>query len=181
MKLYRTLALALALVMVVMLLPGQTAEARGPKGKTIAQEVIDSAGDSGEFSILLTAIQLADPAVLETLSGRGQFTVFAPTNQAFADAFAELATLGYTPDDILGNQALLTDILLYHVARGNRNSNAVLGSSRINTLNGAFLFQDGGALEDALGRSATITGPDAIQASNGVIHVIDNVVLFALP
>ena len=180
MKLYRALLLALALVMVMTLLPGQVAEARGPKGKTIAQIVLDSVGDSGEFSTLLTAIQAADPAVLETLSGRGQFTVFAPTNAAFDAAFAELATLGITPNDVLSNQALLTDILLYHVAPGNRNSNAILGSSRINTLNGAFLFQDGGILTDAVGRQVAIIDPD-IPASNGVIHVINNVVLPGLP
>jgi uncharacterized surface protein with fasciclin (FAS1) repeats len=76
----------------------------------------------------------------------------------------------------LSNQELVTEVLLYHVARGNRNSNAVLGSSRIRTLQRGFLFQDGGVLTDANGRSANIIATD-IKASNGVIHVIDRVVL----
>lgn len=128
---------------------------------------------TGEFSILIAALQAADPAVMRTLDGKGQFTVFAPTDAAFVSLLGEL---GLTAEQLLSNQDLVTQVLLYHVARGNRESAAVLGSSRIRTLEGGFLFQSGGVLTDANGRTSNITAVD-IDASNGVIHVIDRVVL----
>lgn len=144
-----------------------------PKGNSIVDVAWGANQATGEFSILIAALQAADPAVLRTLDGKGQFTVFAPTDAAFV---ALLGELGLTADQLLSNQALVTQVLLYHVARGNRNSNAVLGASRIRTLNGGFLSQSGGVLTDANGRTANIIATD-IQASNGVIHVIDRVVL----
>jgi transforming growth factor-beta-induced protein len=144
-----------------------------PKENTIVDIALAANQASGEFSILIAALQAADPAVLRTLDGKGQFTVFAPTDAAFV---ALLGELGLTADQLLSNQALVTQVLLYHVARGNRNSDAVLGASRIRTLNGSFLFQSGGVLTDANGRTANIVATD-IRASNGVIHVIDRVVL----
>ena len=76
----------------------------------------------------------------------------------------------------MSDQALVTQVLLYHVARGNRDSADVLASSRIRTLEGGFLFQSGGVLTDANGRTSNIVAVDN-EASNGVIHVIDRVVL----
>jgi transforming growth factor-beta-induced protein len=99
--------------------------------------------------------------------------VFAPTDAAFISLLNEL---GVTPTQLLSNKALVTEVLLYHVARGNRDSEDVLASSRIRTLQRGFLFQDGGVLTDANGRTANIIATD-IKASNGVIHVIDRVVL----
>jgi uncharacterized surface protein with fasciclin (FAS1) repeats len=154
--------------------PMQTAEAKkGPKGQTIVDVAIAANQQTGEFSILIAALQAADPAVLKTLSGNGQFTVFAPTDAAFV---ALLGELGLSADELLSNKALVTEVLLYHVARGNRNSESVLGSSRIRTMQGSFLFQNGGVLTDANGRTSSIIATD-IKASNGVIHVIDRVVL----
>jgi uncharacterized surface protein with fasciclin (FAS1) repeats len=127
----------------------------------------------GDFDILVAAVLAADPAVLSTLSGKGQFTVFAPTDDAFALAFAEL---GVTPQEVLANSEFLTDVLLYHVARGRLNANAVLNSDRIRTLQGNFLLQDSGILTDTVGRQANIIVTN-IRASNGIIHVIDAVVL----
>lgn len=143
-----------------------------PKGPTIADIAI-AASQQGQFTILVKAIQAADPAVLKTLDGRGQFTVFAPTDAAFASLLDEL---GLTAEELLSNQALVTQVLLYHVARGNRDSAEVLASSRIRTLEGGFLYQSGGVLTDANGRTSNIIDTD-IKASNGVIHVIDRVVL----
>jgi uncharacterized surface protein with fasciclin (FAS1) repeats len=65
---------------------------------------------------------------------------------------------------------------LYHVARGNRDLEKVLASSRFRNLEGGFLYQSGGVLTDANGRTSNIIVVD-IKASNGVIHVIDRVVL----
>lgn len=144
-----------------------------PKTNTIVDVALAANAESGEFSILIAALQAADPVVLQTLSGRGQFTVFAPTDAAFA---ALLSELNLTAEQLLSNKALVTQVLLYHVARGNRDSAAVLASSRIRTLNGAFLYQSGGVLTDANGRTSNIVSVD-IKASNGVIHVIDRVVI----
>jgi transforming growth factor-beta-induced protein len=144
-----------------------------PKSKTIVDVALAANAKDGSFSILIAALQAADPEVIQMLSGKGQFTVFAPTDAAFLSLLDEL---GLTANQLLSDQTLVTEVLLYHVARGNRNSNAVLGSSQIRTLQGGFLFQDGGVLTDANGRTANVIATD-IKASNGVIHVIDRVVL----
>ncbi len=147
--------------------------AQAAKDKNIVEVALEANAQTSEFSILIAALQAADPAVLQTLSGKGQFTVFAPTDAAFVSLLNEL---GLTADQLLSNQALVTEVLLYHVARGNRNSNAVIGSTQIRTFQRGFLLQDGGVLTDANGRTANIIATD-IDASNGVIHVIDRVVL----
>ena len=144
-----------------------------PKGNTIVDVALAANAESGEFSILIAALQAADPAVIRTLSGRGQFTVFAPTDAAFLSLLGEL---GISAEQLLSDKALVTQVLLYHVARGNRDSEDVLASSRIRTLEGGFLYQSGGVLTDANSRASNIIAVD-IEASNGVIHVIDRVVL----
>ncbi|HSG43558.1 MAG TPA: fasciclin domain-containing protein [Anaerolineales bacterium] len=144
-----------------------------PKGDTIVDVALAANAQSGEFSILIAALQAADPAVIQTLSGNGQFTVFAPTDAAFVSLLNEL---GVSAGDLLSNQALVTEVLLYHVARGERDASDVISSSRIRTLQRGFLFQSGGVLTDANGRTANIIETD-IPAANGVIHVIDHVVL----
>ena len=150
-----------------------SAQAAPKSGNTIVDVALAANAQSGEFSILIAALQAADPAVIQTLSGKGQFTVFAPTDAAFVSLLNEL---GVSAGDLLSNKALVTQVLLYHVARGNRDSADVLASSRIRTLQRGFLFQSGGVLTDANGRTANIIATD-IPASNGVIHVIDRVVL----
>ncbi len=175
MKFSNGLKLVYALLIAVLALGAFAAPSAyaAPKGPTILDVAKSVNAQNGEFSILIAAINAADPAVAKTLSGNGQFTVFAPTDAAFISLLDEL---GLTADQVLGNQALVTQVLLYHVARGNRDSTAVLSSSRIRTLEGGFLFQSGGVLTDANGRTANIVLPD-VKASNGVIHVIDRVVL----
>jgi uncharacterized surface protein with fasciclin (FAS1) repeats len=143
------------------------------KGNTIVDVALAANAQSGEFSILIAALQAADPAVINTLSGKKQHTVFAPTDAAFVSLLGEL---GLTADQLLSNKDLVTQVLLYHVARGNRDSEDVLESKRIRTLEGGFLFQDNGVLTDENCRTANIVATD-IKASNGVIHVIDRVVL----
>jgi uncharacterized surface protein with fasciclin (FAS1) repeats len=144
-----------------------------PPGPTVVDVAIaiNSEGPfAGQFDTLIAAVLSADPAVLETLSGNGQFTVFAPTDDAFA-------TLGITPENVSDlDQGFLTDVLLYHVARGRRYSSAVLESTRIRVLYRSFLYQDSGTLMDNLGREANIIVTD-VEAANGIIHAIDAVVL----
>ena len=136
----------------------------------VAVAVNSSAPFAGAFDTLIAAVLAADPAVLERLTSRGQSTVFAPTDEAFLK-------LGLTPANIgtLGQEAL-TDILLYHVVTGRRDSGDVLSSTRLRTLQGGILRQAGGVLTDNLGRQASIIVTD-VPASNGVIHAIDTVVL----
>lgn len=144
-----------------------------PPGATIidvALEINGSGPFAGQFDTLVAAVLEADPAILDTLTGKGQFTVFAPTDAAFEALNLDATNIGEVPQDFL------TDILLYHVAHGRRYADDVLDSKRIRTLYGGFLFQDMGTLRDNLGRDALITVTD-VEASNGVIHAIDTVVL----
>jgi uncharacterized surface protein with fasciclin (FAS1) repeats len=136
----------------------------------VAIAVNSSGPYAGLFDTLITAVLAADPAVATRLSSRGQSTVFAPTDDAFA-------ALGLTPDNV-GDlpQGALTEILLYHVLPGRRDSNEVLASTQLRTLQGGFLQQASGTLTDNLDRPANIIVVD-VPASNGIIHAIDAVVL----
>jgi len=125
----------------------------------------------GQFDTLIAAVLAADPLVVNTLSGKGQFTVFAPTDDAFAE-------LGLNPANVGSiDQGFLTQVLLYHVARGRRDAGDVLSSHRIRSLQGNFFFPSSSAtITDALGREADIIVTD-VSASNGIIHAIDRVIL----
>jgi uncharacterized surface protein with fasciclin (FAS1) repeats len=161
--------LALAIIMAATAAPAVAA----PPGPTIVDVAIsvNSEGPyAGAFDTLIAAVLAADPAIINTLSGNGQFTVFAPTDAAFE-------AIDLNPDNVGDlDPGFLADVLLYHVARGRRDSTDVIGSERIRTLQRGFLLQDGGKLTDALGREATIIVPD-VPAANGIIHAINAVVL----
>ncbi|EHR75684.1 MAG: putative adhesion lipoprotein containing fasciclin-like repeats [uncultured Candidatus Poseidoniales archaeon] len=120
---------------------------------------------TGIHDSLVSAVVQAE--LLETLQGAGPFTLFAPTDQAFADAGIDLAALD-TPE----GKAALTDILLYHVIAGEVPSSAVSECLTATTVNGnpiSFTVGDGVMVNDA-----TVTLAD-VNTSNGVIHVIDTV------
>ena len=120
---------------------------------------------TGIHDALVTAVVQAE--LLETLQGEGPFTLFAPTDQAFADAGIDLAAL-----DTVEGKAALTDILLYHVVSGEVPSSAVTECMTTTAVNGntlAFTVADGVMVNDA-----TVTLAD-VGTSNGVIHVIDKV------
>ena len=120
---------------------------------------------TGIHDSLVSAVVQAE--LLETLQGSGPFTLFAPTDQAFADAGIDLADFG-TPE----GKAALTDILLYNVIAGEVPSSAVTECLTATTVNGnpiAFTVGDGVMVNDA-----TVTLAD-VNTSNGVIHVIDKV------
>jgi uncharacterized surface protein with fasciclin (FAS1) repeats len=172
-----------AVAAAVVLVAGSVAPAfAGPPpwaGPPPEETIVDVASGDPNFSILVTA--LTETGLAGALDGKGQFTVFAPTNAAFEDLAGELGlSLGGLVDFLLANPEYLEEVLLYHVAPGRRNSNAVLGSERINTLQGSFLYQESGVLTDQVGREVDIVATD-IKASNGIIHVIDDVVLPKLP
>jgi uncharacterized surface protein with fasciclin (FAS1) repeats len=145
-----------------------------PPRTTIVDVALAVNAETGEFSTLIAALLAADPVVLQTLSGRGQFTVFAPTDAAFAELGLTAANIGTL------DQKFLTKVLLYHVTRGRRISTSVLAANRIRMMAGGFLLSRDGVLIDNLGREANIIAVD-IKASNGIIHVIDTVVLPKAP
>jgi uncharacterized surface protein with fasciclin (FAS1) repeats len=133
--------------------------------------------DPANFSTLVAAVVKAD--LVDTLNGNRMFTVFAPTNDAF-DAAAE-AVLGAGNDgedlvDALDKDAL-TNILLYHVAPGERFSDDVLSTERIRTLAKDFVFVDGTTIVGNNSSADLVLPLVDIDAKNGVIHVIDFVLL----
>lgn len=127
----------------------------------------------GVFDELIFAVTALD--LTDTLDTKRKFTVFAPTDAAFEAIGVEDSNgNGLVADDIvaaLGADAV-TDILLYHVAPGERDAVDVTTSSQVNTLNGAKIQVDGTVLDG----TTNIIVPD-VGASNGVIHVIDAVLL----
>ncbi len=141
------------------------------------ETVVDIATSSEDFSILVQAVVTADLA--GALSGEGPFTVFAPTNAAFA---AALEALGITAEELLASPDL-AGILTYHVVAGKLMAADVLaaieaggGSVMVETLNGASItveVVDGNVVIDG---TATVTTAD-LEAGNGVVHVIDAVIL----
>ena len=147
------------------------------QGKT----VVDVAMGSPDHTTLVTAVKAA--GLVDTLNGGGPFTVFAPANGAFAKLPA------CTVDTILmpANKAMLTKVLTYHVVAGNLDSKAVAkaikaggGKAELTTVSGGKLWamMDGKnvVLMDEKGGKATVTAVD-LKGSNGVVHVIDTVVM----
>jgi len=143
--------------------------------------LVEVAQGDESFSTLVSAVTAADLGA--TLSGEGPFTVFAPTNDAFAKIpEATLTELTTNDTETLGN------ILTYHVVEGNVDAatltqaieDAGEAGHTINTVNGGTLTAtvvDGNVvLTDAAGGTATVTATD-VEASNGVIHVIDTVLM----
>jgi uncharacterized surface protein with fasciclin (FAS1) repeats len=144
-----------------------------PADKNIVQTAQAlAAGNPGEFGILVEAVVAADLAT--TLSGPGPFTVFAPTDAAFA---ALLAELGVTKSALLANKPLLTKVLTYHVVPGRVFKADVPVGAPIGTVQtGTFSISAGLEITDARNRTSKIVGTDTLT-SNGVIHVIDKVLL----
>lgn len=121
---------------------------------------------AGQFDTLIAAVLCADQAVPATLTQRGQYTVFAPTDGAFAE-------LGLDAGNVctaLSTDAL-TEVLLYHVANGRRDAADVTSSDRIRMLNGEFTAIDGATID---GENIIVTD---VMAGNGIIHAIDGVLL----
>ncbi len=140
-----------------------------PANRNIVETAIAS---SPEFSILVEAVVAAN--LQGTLSGTGPFTVFAPTNAAFA---ALLAELGVTQQALLANTALLTRVLTYHVISSRVLKAEVPVGPAITTVQGGSFTVDATlAITDARGRKSNITTTDVLT-SNGVIHVVDKVLL----
>ena len=132
-----------------------------------AADIVDTAKSAGSFNTLVAAVQAA--GLVDTLKGPGPFTVFAPTDEAFAKI--PKAKL----DALLKDKAALTKVLTYHVVPGKVMAADVVKLREAKTVNGQMLDIEtkGNAV---MVNDAKVTATD-IGASNGVIHVIDTVIL----
>ena len=161
-------------------------ETMAPEADTMApaatgeQNIVEMAQGNADVSTLVSAVTAA--GLGETLSGPGPFTVFAPTNAAFAKV----------PKEALGdlmqpaNKAKLADVLKYHVVSGSVKSTDLAkmikdgnGTATVKTLGGSLKASMDGdkiVLTDGKGMKSTVTGAD-MMASNGVVHTIDTVVM----
>ncbi|MBC7871957.1 MAG: DUF4397 domain-containing protein, partial [Chitinophagaceae bacterium] len=139
------------------------------------QTIVEIAAGNPDFSTLVAAVTAADPSIAEALSGDTPLTVFAPTNAAFE---ALLTSLDLTAEELLAEQELLTEVLLYHVVSGSVLAADVvaLDGQSVPTWQGesvSIAVVDGGVV---LNGSVNVIATDII-ASNGVIHVIDAVLV----
>ncbi len=136
------------------------------------RNIVEQAQADPRFSILVEAVSAAGLA--PTLSGPGPFTVFAPTNDAFA---ALLTELGVTKAALLADTALLTQVLTYHVVSGKVLAAQVPLNTPIATVQGETLTVNSSLqITDRRARTSLITQTD-IPAINGVLHAIDKVIL----
>ena len=132
----------------------------------MTQDIVQTATEAGSFKTLLAAVKAA--GLVETLQGEGPFTVFAPTDEAFAKLPPG------TLEALLADQAKLTKVLTYHVVPGTVMAADVVTMSSVKTVQGQSVTIDtrGGVKVD----NANVVKTD-ILATNGVIHVIDAVIL----
>ena len=164
----RRIALLLATLALTLGVSAAPVAAREP-GPTIVEAAIAVNQQTGEFDDLIAAVVRA--GLVDTLNGNRQLTVFAPTDAAFEQLFTALGVSGVNQIPV----DTLRAVLLYHVAPGQRFSGDVVSSDRIRTLSKGFLYpsvHDGSAWIN----DARIVTAD-IDVSNGVIHVIDTVLL----
>jgi uncharacterized surface protein with fasciclin (FAS1) repeats len=146
------------------------------------KNIVENAVNSADHTTLVAAVKAA--GLVETLEGPGPFTVFAPTNEAFAKLPAGTVDTLLKPE----NKATLTKVLTYHVVSGRLSASDLKkqikaggGTAELTTVEGGKLWASlqGGnhiILKDEKGGTALVTIPNVFQ-SNGVIHVIDSVVL----
>lgn len=158
---------SLALTAAVLALPACASSQKGAMAPT--KDIVGVAIDAGNFTTLVAALKAA--GLVETLQGKGPFTVFAPTDAAFAKLPAG------TVEALLADKEQLAAILTYHVVPGKVTAGDVMKMGRGNpaTVNGQTLaiMVSGGKVYV---NDATVVTAD-VMASNGVIHVIDTVVM----
>jgi uncharacterized surface protein with fasciclin (FAS1) repeats len=153
----------------------------GGKEMYPTKNIIQNAANSADHTTLVAAVKAA--ALVDTLEGKGPFTVFAPTNEAFEKLPAGTVEMLLKPE----NKAKLTKILTYHVIAGKLSAvklaaeiNQGAGQATLKTVNGETLTATLNGkmivLKDHLGNTSNVTIADLNQ-SNGVIHVIDSVLL----
>jgi uncharacterized surface protein with fasciclin (FAS1) repeats len=138
------------------------------------RNIVENAVNSKDHTTLVAAVKAA--GLVDTLSGKGPFTVFAPTNAAFSKLPSGTVETLVKPE----NKATLTKILTYHVVPGKMNAADLADGKKLKTVEGEELTvrNAGGkvTLTDAKGDTSTVTIADVNQ-SNGVIHVVDTVLM----
>lgn len=146
-----------------------------PGSLPIAQIAIDNNFNELVAALSYVDLELNTGLVNMFMNGTDQYTVFAPTDQAFMNLYSALNITGITDLD----ETLVLNVLLYHVVEGRRASNSVVPPvkpRKINTLLGVPFTVDKNGMITAVGNTAHIVAAD-ISASNGIIHVIDAVIL----
>lgn len=179
MKRNRTIAMtaAAALMAAVVTLPAQAGKGylseyeygatKTAKKMMVKDDIVDTAVKAGSFNTLVTAVKAA--GLVETLKGDGPFTVFAPTDAAFAKLPAG------TVEALLADPEKLAQILTYHVVPGRLEAKDVVNMNRLKTVEGSNLSV-GMSAKGAMVDAANIVQTD-IATKNGIIHVIDSVVI----
>ena len=158
-----------ALTLVLLSFPAYLmAGSHGYKAKT-SMDIVDTAVSAGDFSTLVAALEAAE--LVDVLRGDGPFTVFAPTDDAFAKLPAGTLESLLRPE----NKAKLQSILTYHVVPGKYMAADVVGMNSAKTVNGQN-FDIRKSYGKVMVDDATVVKTD-IMTSNGVIHVIDSVIL----
>jgi uncharacterized surface protein with fasciclin (FAS1) repeats len=145
-----------------------TTQAPAEEEMVESMDIVDTALAAGNFTTLAAALTAAD--LVDTLKGEGPFTVFAPTDEAFA------ALPEGTVEALLADIPALTDILLYHVVSGAVDAETVAGLDSATTVQGSDItieIVDGAVVLNGV----TMVIATDIEASNGIIHVIDSVLL----
>ena len=181
MKFTRFTAVAIAALVSAVAIPAMAQVMVGGAPMYSNKDIIDNAVNSKDHTTLVTAVKAA--GLVETLQGAGPFTVFAPTNAAFAKLPAGTVETLVQPQ----SKAMLTSVLTYHVVPGRYTAKDLMalakksgGEAELKTVQGASLgvISKGGRVfvADNKGNTARVTIPDVTQ-SNGVIHVIDKVVM----
>ena len=145
------------------------------------KDIVDNAVNSADHTTLVAAVKAA--GLVPTLKGKGPFTVFAPTNAAFDKLPAGTVEMLVKPE----NKEMLTKILTYHVVAGNYDGNKLMklirkggGTATLKTVGGgklmAMMSGNSIVLRDEKGNTSNVTIAD-VRQSNGVIHVIDTVLM----
>ncbi len=147
-----------------------------------SKDIVANAVNSADHTTLVAAVKAA--GLVETLQGKGPFTVFAPVNDAFENLPAGTVETLIKPE----NKAQLTKVLTYHVVAGNMTADKIMAAIKAGKGTASLKTVSGGTLKatmngpknvvlmDESGNTATISTYDVLQ-SNGVIHVIDEVML----
>jgi uncharacterized surface protein with fasciclin (FAS1) repeats len=171
----------LALMMTPLAATAKSNPMVGGAEMSMSKDIIDNAVNSPDHTTLVAAVKAA--GLVETLKGKGPFTVFAPTNEAFTKLPAGTVDTLLKPE----NKAMLTQVLTYHVVPGKVDAaglakmiKAGKGKATLKTVSGgtltATMHGKGIMLTDEKGGMSMVTIADVYQ-SNGVIHVVDSVLL----
>ena len=177
----RLASIGLSVVLSMAALPTMAQVMVGGAPMLASKDIIDNAVNSKDHTTLVAAVKAA--GLVETLKGPGPFTVFAPTNEAFAALPAGTVDTLLKPE----NKPTLTKVLTYHVVAGKYDAAAIMkmisegnGMAKIKTVEGGTLtakaMGKGVTVTDEKGGTANVTIADVYQ-SNGVIHVVDTVLM----